>query len=159
MVLRICWTNRTRVEIITFVKWLLPMKFYLSKLLNKMLTEFMFASHAILCKNRRHSKKERHSKIDDFDDNTLYFMYSNLLLVKEKKKRKRKTKWCFFCKQANFQSSKSSTNVFPFRLSTTIFPLRAEKAYEYNRMKREIAVIVVEFQCMLYTHYIRIWKL
>lgn len=153
MVLRICWTNRTRVQIITFVKWLLPMKFYLSKLLNKMLTEFMFASHAKLSKNRRHSK------IDIFDDNTLYFMYSNLLLVKEKKKRKRKTKWCFFCKQANFQSSKSSTNVFPFCLSTTIFPLRAEKAYEYNRMKREIAVIVVEFQCMLYTHYIRIWKL
>lgn len=60
------------------------MKFYLSKLLNKMLTEFMFASHAKLSKNRPHSK------IDIFDDNTLYFMYSNLLLVKEKKEKEKK---------------------------------------------------------------------
>lgn len=86
MVLRICWTNRTRVKIITFEKWLLPMKFYLSKLLNKMLTEFMFASNAKLSKNRRHSK------IDIFDDNTLYFMYSNLLLVKKKKEKREREK-------------------------------------------------------------------
>lgn len=62
------------------------MKFYLSKLLNKMLTEFMFASNAKLSKNRRHSK------IDIFDDNTLYFMYSNLLLVKKKKEKREREK-------------------------------------------------------------------
>lgn len=37
-------------------------------------------------------KTEKHSKIDDFDDNTLYFMYSNLLLVKKKKEKREREK-------------------------------------------------------------------
>lgn len=58
------------------------------------------------------AKNRRHSKIDIFDDNTLYFMYSNLLLVKAKKREREKNKVMFVFANKRISSLQNRAQMF-----------------------------------------------